>query len=57
VAWVNKNVPSAEVKAKAEPQIVQFYEGIASRSYQEALAIAAREALSKRVGVEVKKTF
>ncbi|MDH4394976.1 MAG: SurA N-terminal domain-containing protein [Limnobacter sp.] len=57
VAWVTKNVPSAEVKAKAEPQIVQFYEGIASRSYQEALAIAAREALSKRVGVEVKKTF
>lgn len=57
VAWVSKIVPSTEVKAKSEPQIVQFYEGIASRSYQEALAIAAREALSKRVGVEVKKTF
>lgn len=57
VAWVSKAATSTEVKAKADPQMVQFYESISSRSYQEALAIAARDALSKRIGVKLNKTF
>lgn len=57
VVWVSKPASAAEVKAKADKQMVQFYESISTRSYQEALAIAAREALAKRIGVEVKKTF
>lgn len=57
VAWVESNAPSAEIKAKADPQVVQYYENIAGQVYQEALLLAARDAMKKRVEVEIKKTF
>lgn len=57
VAWVESSAPSAEIKAKADPQVVQYYENIAGQVYQEALLLAARDAMKKRVEVEIKKTF
>ena len=57
VAWVESGAPSSAVKAKADPQIVQYYENIAGQVYQEALLLAARDAMKKRVEVEIKKTF
>jgi len=57
VAWVESNAPSAEIKAKADPQVVQYYENIAGQVYQEALLLAARDAMKKRVEVEIKKSF
>jgi peptidyl-prolyl cis-trans isomerase D len=57
VAWVESSAPSSEVKAKADPQVVQYYENIAGQVYQEALLLAARDAMKKRVEVEIKKTF
>lgn len=57
VAWVESSAPSAEIKAKANPQVVQYYENIAGQVYQEALLLAARDAMKKRVDVEIKKTF
>jgi len=57
VAWVESSAPSSEIKAKADPQVVQYYENIAGQVYQEALLLAARDAMKKRVDVEIKKTF
>ncbi|RZS42243.1 peptidyl-prolyl cis-trans isomerase D [Limnobacter thiooxidans] len=57
VAWVESSAPSAEIKAKADPQVVQYYENIAGQVYQEALLLAARDSMKKRVEVEIKKTF
>ncbi|MCR2747576.1 SurA N-terminal domain-containing protein [Limnobacter parvus] len=57
VAWVQNSAPSSEIKAKADPQVVQYYENIAGQVYQEALLLAARDAMKKRVEVEIKKTF
>jgi peptidyl-prolyl cis-trans isomerase D len=57
LAWVESHAPSDEIKAKADPQVVQYYENIANQVYQEALLIAARDAIQKRVKVEIKKTF
>lgn len=57
VAWVQDSAPSSEIKAKADPQVVQYYENIAGQVYQEALLLAARDAMKKRVEVEIKKTF
>lgn len=57
VAWVESSAPSSEVKAKVDPQVVQYYENIAGQVYQEALLLAARDAMKKRVEVEIKKTF
>ena len=57
VAWVESSAPSSEIKAKADPQVVQYYENIAAQVYQEALLLAARDAMKKRVEVEIKKTF
>jgi len=57
VAWVESSAPSSEIKSKADPQVVQYYENIAGQVYQEALLLAARDAMKKRVEVEIKKTF
>lgn len=57
IAWVTEQVPASEIKLKADPQLVRAYESIASRAYNEALALAARDALAKRVGVELLKDF
>ena len=57
VAWVVSEASAAQVKAKVDPQVVSFYEGISGQIYQEALALAAREALTKRIKVEIKKEF
>ena len=57
VAWVESSAPSSEIKAQADPQVVQYYENIAAQVYQEALLLAARDAMKKRVEVEIKKTF
>lgn len=57
VAWVESSAPSSEIKARANPQVVQYYENIAGQVYQEALLLAARDAMKKRVEVEIKKSF
>jgi len=57
VAWVQASAPSSEIKAKADPQIVQYYENIAGQAYQEALLLASRDAMKKRIEVEIKKQF
>ncbi|MCQ8896206.1 SurA N-terminal domain-containing protein [Limnobacter humi] len=57
VAWVEAVAPSAEVKAKADPQIVAYYENLTNQSYQEALVLASRDAIKKRIHVDIKKTF
>ncbi|HEX4916945.1 MAG TPA: SurA N-terminal domain-containing protein [Limnobacter sp.] len=57
VAWVIAAAPSSEVKAKADPQVVQYYESLATQAYQEALLLASRDAIKKRIDVEVKKSF
>lgn len=57
VAWVSAVADAEVVKKEADPQVLNFYNGIADQSYQEALALAAREVLAKRIGVEIKKKF
>ncbi|WP_288105698.1 SurA N-terminal domain-containing protein [Limnobacter sp.] len=57
VAWVSAVADAEVVKKDADPQVLNFYNGIADQSYQEALALAAREVLAKRIGVEIKKQF
>lgn len=57
VAWVSGSAPSSEIKAKADPQIVQYYESLSTQAYQEALLLASRDAMKKRVEVEIKKQF
>lgn len=57
IAWVTEQVPAAQIKLKAEPQLVKAYESISTRAYNEAIALAARDALAKRVGVEVFTDF
>lgn len=57
VAWVTEQVPAAQIKLDAEPQLVKAYESISKRAYNEAIALAARDALAKRVGVEMLKDF
>ncbi|NJM31710.1 MAG: hypothetical protein HC848_00970 [Limnobacter sp.] len=57
VAWVQGVAPVAQVREKAEPGLLSFYESINQRAYQEALALASREALAKRIKVEVHKNF
>lgn len=57
VAWVVEPVTADAVKAKAEPQLVNAYDSIATRAFNESLALAARDALSKRLKVEIRANF
>ncbi len=57
VAWVQASAPSSEIKAKADPQIVRLYENVAGEAYQQALLLASRDAMKKRIEVEIKKQF
>ncbi|MDX1668494.1 MAG: SurA N-terminal domain-containing protein [Limnobacter sp.] len=57
VAWATDLVPASQIKADAEPRLVNAYESIARRAYNEALALAARDALAERIGVEELKDF
>lgn len=57
VVWVSAVAPVDEVKAKVDPQMFKFYEGLSSQAYQKALLLASRDALKKRIAVDLKKTF
>lgn len=57
VAYVVSGAPSSEIRAKADPKVVGYYESLTSQAYQEALVLASRDALKKRVDVEVRKQF
>ncbi len=57
LVWVKEAVPSAVLKQESNPQVVQFYEQIIDRTYNEALLDAAREVLFNRYGVKQLKAF
>jgi peptidyl-prolyl cis-trans isomerase D len=57
VVWVSAVAPVEEVKAKVDPQMFKFYEGLSSQAYQKSLLLASRDALKKRISVDIKKTF
>ena len=57
VVWVSSSAAASDVKAKADPQLVAYFEGLTAQAYQEALLLASRDAIKNRVKVDVKKTF
>lgn len=57
VLWVSAVAPVDEIKAKVDPQMFKFYEGLSTQAYQKSLLLASRDALKKRISVDLKKTF
>lgn len=57
VVWVESAASSSDVKAKVDPIVVQYYENISEQFYQEALLLASRDVIKKRIEVDVKKSF
>lgn len=57
VVWVERQASSTEVKAGVDPLIIQYYEGLSQQAYQDAMIVAARDAMQRRIAVDIRRKF